>query len=81
MATLGMLILHFLTSVCSKGQAFKNDLKNSTPDQLTFCNSLCLCNGGERPPRLRLPQVFLCLHFAGAESDFQSKKCATLGGW
>lgn len=29
METLGTLILHFLTSVCSKGEAFKNHLQKS----------------------------------------------------
>ena len=37
--------LHFLTSVCSKGQTFKNGPQKSTPDWRMLCNSLCLGMG------------------------------------
>lgn len=45
MVTLRIFVLCFLTSVCSKGQAFKNGPQKSTPDCPMLCKFPCLGMG------------------------------------
>lgn len=77
MVTLGTLILHFLTSVCSKGQAFKSRQQNKA-HQIGLC---CVISRayGVRSFYGRALNLFLCLLLTGAERDGSREDCSASG--
>ena len=71
MVTLGTFILHFLTSVCSKGQAFKTSPQKSTSGWLMLPNSLCLGNGARNLHGWAYFSLLLGSQITEAEGDDQ----------
>lgn len=81
MVSLGTLTLHFLTSVCSKGQAFKTGLQNKAHQIGPCCVIPRAYEWKRRASMTRTLNLFLCLFLTGAERDGLRRGCIASGGY